>query len=354
MNGLMTECEWRKRTIQKRVKRGTWCGAQCVRPTLSRSHRLKHDPAFRLFLLLCSLTLAASLPLLLPYRAEEKVADHQVAASIAETSVPRSVSEIGYALPPGSNQPHIFTRAQLLRGSMMLLDEAHPLPKDALPPNTYSIAAQGNAMVPVASLNIQSGRETIAALKKLFAALRSQKAEGLAVWQGTVSAAQQRQKRRRAMAEQMHEHTPLESRSRVTAQLDAPNAGEMQQEHAVEIRLRTVPDQPLEASRSGQTLLQLAWKYGFVRTDPENRPFRFRYVGAAHATAMTYLDVDLQEYLLWLHRKGQLTISDGDGLRYLILCRPLSGEHVAFDLPADASYEISLDNMGYAVVACTW
>ena len=81
--------------------------------------------------------------------------------------------------------------------------------------------------------------------------------------------------------------------------------------------------------------------------------FRFRYVGKAHATAMTYLDLRLEEYLEWLHQKGVLAVQEDGGLKYLILCKPLTGTHIAFDVPAGASVEASFDNDGYAVVACT-
>ena len=76
-------------------------------------------------------------------------------------------------------------------------------------------------------------------------------------------------------------------------------------------------------------------------------------MGKAHAAAMTYLDLDLCDYLDWLHQKGQLVICDGDRPVYLILCVPLSGDYAAFDLPVNSTFEVSLDNTGYALAACT-
>ena len=77
-------------------------------------------------------------------------------------------------------------------------------------------------------------------------------------------------------------------------------------------------------------------------------------MGKAHATAMTYLDLTLEEYLEWLHEKGALAVQEDGRLKYLILCKPLSGTHVAFDLPQEAAVEASFDNDGYAIVACTF
>ena len=70
--------------------------------------------------------------------------------------------------------------------------------------------------------------------------------------------------------------------------------------------------------------------------------------------ALKGLDLTLEEYLEWLHEKGMLAVQEDGRLKYLILCKPLSGTHVAFDLPQEAAVEASFDNDGYAIVACTF
>ena len=353
MNGLLTEREWRKQAQRRRRTNAAWCGAQCVLEGTSKLHLLRRDRSFQLFLLMSTLAAAVVLPVLVPQTAGESFVEQP---SIAQETafIPRTVSEITYALPSLEYHTHTFSRMQLVRGRMLLLDAGHPLPSDVPPPNTFSIAAYASGMVPVGALSIQSGRETIAALQELFAALRRMDADGLMVSAGTTSTAQQRQLRRSTMAELMHTHPPAQARQQVFSRLDAPDTGEMLQEYAVEIRLRSAPEQALESCPQGQTLLQMAWRHGFIRTDPERRPHRFRYVGRAHATAMTYLDLDLEEYLLWLHQKSVIAIRSGENLRYLILCQPMTGTHLSMALPADATCELSLDNMGYAIAACTW
>lgn len=351
MNGLLTEREWRKKAACRNRRRPAWCGAQCVIPV--KRNMLQHDPAFRVFLLLLSLCIAVMLPVMTPRTPKEAFIQQMSLPQTAGFS-PRSVKEISYTLPAGPTIAHIFSSDQLLRGKMMLLDNVHRLPSNAPPPNTFSIAAYGHGMVPVTALNIKSGRQTIEALIKLFDALRREGTEGLTVWRGSTSAAQQRQEQLHTMRNLMQHMPPAEALERVLDELDIPATGELLQEHAVEIRLRAAPGMLLENSPQGQKLLQLAWRHGFVRTDPARYPFRFRYVGMAHATAMTYLDVDLEQYLHWLHEKGVLTICDGSAPKYLILCRPMEGTRAAFSLPADASCEVSMDNLGYAVAACTF
>lgn len=349
MNGLLTEREWRKKAARQYRRRPAWWGAQCV---ISRQSRLKRDPAFRAFLLLLSLCIAMMLPVMTPHRTSETFVQQMSLPQTAGFS-PREVKDIRYGWPEVTTVSRVFAADELMRGRLMLLDEVHPLPRSAPPPNTFSIAAYGRGMVPVISLNIKSGRETIDALISLFDALRNAGAEGLAVWRGSTSAAQQRQEQLQTMRGLMQRMSVTESLAQVQAELDAPASGEMLQEHAVEIRLRAAPEMQLENSPQGRKLLQLAWRHGFVRTDPAKRPFRFRYVGKAHATAMTYLDVNLQEYLQWMHEKGRLTVYRDGKPQYLILCQPLDGTRAALSLPMDAAYEVSMDNLGYAIAACT-
>ncbi len=358
MNGLMTEREWRKQTMRRAPRPDYW-GAQCVIKPARQT--LKEDKAFRAFLILLSLVTALTMPLLAP-RAQQREYPQAAAEAAAEGVEARSVSVISYTLPQELNyQSGTYTYEQLLRGKMLLIDEQHPLPQGVPAPNTMSVASFGKGMVPVHGLNVRSGRETIAALTRLFTTLRERGVSGLSVWKGTLSAAEQRAAQIAAIRSKIADMPLKDALSEALAETDPPGVGELQQEYTVEIRLNAdeagLPDeQPLERTEQGRALLQLAWRSGFVRREPREageRAFRFRYVGEAHATAMTYLDLTFEEYLEWLHLKGQLAVWRDGALRYIILCKPITGTYVAFSLPVGATYEASLDNEGYAIVACT-
>jgi len=345
--GLMTEYEWRRAVQHASRARPDWWGAQCLYP--NKAQRLLRDRFFHLFLLMLSLVLALMLPLVFPKHPKEVFENCLPAA--ASSVEARRVSAISYQRPAELfYEKHIFPRAQLLQGKMLLIDENHPLPQDLLPPNTVSIAQYGSGMVPVHSLQLRSGYGTIDALKELFEQLRASGAEGLFVHQGTVSTAQQRQALTQQTRLLMQSHPPEKAVSVSLASLEWPGTGSLLQEYAVEIC--TADGRPLEESSHGQTLLQLCWRYGFVRESAQ-RPFRFRYVGKAHATAMTYLDLDFASYLEWLHLKGNIAVSAGGNLQYLILCEPLKDGYAAFDLPECAGVDLSMDNTGYALAACT-
>lgn len=358
MNGLMTEREWRKQAMRRTPRPDYW-GAQCVIKPARQT--LKEDKAFRAFLILLSLVTALTMPVLVPRAQLQEYP--QATAKAAEGGVEaRSVSAVSYTLPQElSYQSGTYTYEQLLRGRMLLIDEEHPLPEGVPAPNTMSVASYGKGMVPVHGLNVRSGRETIGALTSLFTALRERGVSGLSVWKGTLSAAEQRSTQIAAMRSKIARMPLEDALLEALSETDPPGMGEMQQEYTVEIRLSAdeagQPDErPLERTEQGRMLLQLAWRSGFIRRDPQGagaKAFRFRYVGEAHATAMIYLDLTFEEYLEWLHLKGQLAVWRDGALRYIILCKPMTGTHVDFSLPVGASYEASLDNEGYAIVACT-
>ncbi len=272
-------------------------------------------------------------------------------------SEPRAVSAVDYALPKNFAYKRVlFSKNELLKGKMLLVDEGHPLPSDAPTPNTFSIAQYGSGEVSVRSLSVKSGRETVTALRALFDALRKQGITNVYVAKGTTTVAEQTQQRIQYARELMKTCTPSQAANETLSSTEKPGTGSLLQEHAVEIRLwdsttRQADERPLSQSSEGQKLLQLAWRFGFICEDSAH-PYRFRYVGKAHATAMTYLDLELQAYLEWLHQKGQIVIREGGVASYLIVCTKMDEAGAMVYLPEACIYEASADNMGYAVIAC--
>lgn len=349
MNGMMTEREWR-RQYPKRKSAPDWYGAQYVLPAAKRSG-LRQDRSFRLFLLLLSVTAAVLIPIVYPVQTQEDFAQIIEVDDVPFTE-PRYVSTISYSADPSLEwHSRTYSRAQLSHGKMLLLDDRHLLPDDIPPPNTFSIAAYGKGMIPIVDLGIQSGRETIDALQQWFSALRREGVTSLMVCGGTVSAAQQRAHQLQFFRSMMKEQSIEQAFTKTRLETERPNTGEMLQEYTVELQL----NDPQNAEQ-WQMVLRTAWRYGFIRTKPDGLgrlPYRFRYVGKAHATAMTFLDLAFEEYLEWMHRKGMLTIYEKNLPKYVILCQPAKSSHVQFMLPYGAEYEVSLDNTGYAFAACT-
>ena len=348
---MITECEWRKQWRGNKRNHSTLWGAQCW---LINSNELTHfkKKTCSILCLLGSIIISLLMPLFSPITGHETFSDI-VWPSDSSEACTREIEAISYVYPTGMERiTTVYTHEQLLRGKMLLLDQEHPLPANAPAPNTVSIAQFGKGRVPVQNLQIKCGRGTIEAAAALFADLQERGIHGLIVTEGTISYAQQLEQLETQARTLMRQTGIRSAVEQALVQHDKPGYGEMLQEHTI-----AISEQNTQKASRWEQLVRIAWKHGFVRTNPQESirsEKRFRWVGRAHATAMTYLDLTLKDYLLWMHEKGVLTIEEEGVVRYMILCKPITGTHVAFDLPVGAECEASLDNLGYAIVACSF
>lgn len=367
--GALTEREWRKQALRAPRREPRCWGAQCMLPQIER----KKSPRYRyrqyLAWTLGVVTLGIVGLFLLWFNTPTPEYPGMPALSEAVEILPqarnvRAISSVSYHFPETQTKEITFTREELLRGKIMLIDQEHPIPSDAPGPNTFSIAAHGKGIVPVRDLTIKSGQQTIDALYQLFFDARQKGIEGLAVWRGTLSEAEQRElqlERVRAHASSMNLSEAVE---KAREEVDDPRASDYQQPYTVDIRLYealngAADTRPMGMTEQGRYLVQNAWRYGFIRRYPrENdnpyRAYQFRYVGVAHSTVMTYLDLDLESYLELLREKQVIQVHKNGIPEYLIICKPMLEAYVKFDLPVGVTYDAGYDNVGYAVVACTF
>lgn len=354
--GIYTEREWRLHGASIPRSMPVCWGAQYVQSVPKR--RLYQHRGVHAAMLLCAVVISLMIPLCSRRRAEPAAYPMAVApASKAQLNV-RKVTGISFAMPLGLTMvQHTYSAEELCRGKMLLLDEEHPLPALAPPPNTLTIATYGKGMVPVGDLSLKTGKETIRALTRLFADLRGSGTGGFVVWQGAQSRAEQLEQALACMRTQAGQMSVEEAARQVWLTMEQPGSGELQQEYTVELRMvqesTHLPDpRSPEETVQGRQLLRYAWRNGFIRTKPDGakqHPFRFRYVGIAHATAMTYLDVDMPTYLAVLHEKRVMTVQGESGQVYLIQCVPVQGERTVLQLPQGSASEVSYDNTGYAI-----
>lgn len=350
--GIMTEWEWRKRAAKGFGRHARCWGAQCLQP----KPKMMHDRRLLAGMLAASLACAALLPLFAPSQEKEEtyqLRNTQRGEKVAGVQA-RKLSTVDYRMPEGLEaETKSFSREELLRGKLLLLDEEHGIPFGAPAPNTMSVASYGKGMVPVSDLTVRSGMETITALSGLFASLRGEGISCFTVSRGTMTRWEQQEWRLRVFRSYASTMPLEEAAIRTFVETDEPGYGELTQEYTVEVSLsgngRT--EKKLSELPEGRSLLQTAWKYGFVVEQKDNS-WRLRYVGKIHAAAMAFLDLDMGEYLELLHERRVLQLRRDEDTMYLIFCRPMQEEYVEFMLPMNASYEASLDNLGYAVIAC--
>lgn len=354
--GICTERDWRRNGGSIRYAAPPCWGAAYIR--LPHRKSIHRNRLLHAGMLLCALAVSAVVSLAFRSQPVQTVFPVATPPAQAEHLSIRMVPGLSFSKPVGTNMvSRSYSTEQLYRGKLLLLDAEHPLPAEAPSASAVNIATYGKGMVPVNDLSLKCGRETIHALGGLFRQLRESGAGAFTVWRGTaVQPAGSEQAAAQML--QLAKEYPLERAAAMVMDRTAASAPELQQPYTVELRMPgSIPFQPDETppeeTVAGRQLLRLAWRNGFIRTKAgDGAAFLFRYVGKAHATAMTYLDVGLEDYLTILHRKEQLTLHD-DGATYYIQCVPAQGEYTVFTVPAGAACEVSMDNTGYAVIACT-
>ena len=256
-----------------------------------------------------------------------------------------------------------FTREELLAGKLLVVDREHSLPEDAPAPNTHSISASGNGAIAVRDASVQSSREAIRAMFGLFYAAKQSGMKGLVVWDGTRSASEQRLRQLERVNAYGMTLSLAEAARKAESEVENPEETEMLLAGSMLIRVYdtwngALDTQPLRMSEAGRYVLKNAWKYGIVQRYPcedaqGERQYQFRYVGEAHAAAMEELQLDMDGYLQLLHTRRSITIKKDGRPQYYLACKPFFGNAASFELPDQAVIEASLDNLGYAVVACT-
>jgi D-alanyl-D-alanine carboxypeptidase len=255
--------------------------------------------------------------------------------------------------------------ADLWSGKMLLIDESHPVPQRAAPPNTLSIAAEGEGQIAVRTPQPNTDLEVIKALKKMFSMARSNKVNSWLVWEGSRSYGQQLELQLERLKQHAQTMKLMEAAEKTAEEVPAPGFSEHQLPYVVDLRLAEgwnakPEDAPLSASADGKLLLNSAWQYGFIyrygrKIAPpyEDEAFHFRYVGIVHSTIMHALHVDFPRYLAFLREEGTITYYEDGVPRYTVLCKPVE-DGLSFSIPEGCLWEGSMDNAGYAVIAVTF
>lgn len=259
--------------------------------------------------------------------------------------------------PALSGAEQTISRETLLRGKLLLISPAHPLPEDFPALNVRSIRALVGSYLPAEEGAILE-REAVYALCALQ--LEHPLETGARIFRGALSNAQQEAERQAAF-ERFRAIRPLEEALRLARQA-VPAAGESEHQggYALDIRLTGTLNMgkidPLLRNETGAWLAENAWRFGFLyRYGPGSaaegacEEIHLRYVGRGHAAAMRAAGLGLEEYWALLRSERALTLTrDGEPWAYLY-CAPCTGAWT-LPLPADAAWEASADNTGWAVL----
>lgn len=250
----------------------------------------------------------------------------------------------------------VISRQTLLKGTLLLVSPAHPLPADYPPPDTRTVRALVGGYLP-AEEDTALCREAIYSLCTLQT---EHPLTGAVFENGAVSAAQQEQARREAFSRFQQVYPLAQALEKARAAVPGGGESEHQTGCAVDVTL-TGPlsmgyADPLARSEEGRWLRDNLWRYGFIRRyadgeeDGACEGIHLRYVGPLHAAALHALNTTLEEYLALLRREGALTLMKDSRPAAYLYCAPCQGDwHLP--LPEGAEAQCSADNTGWAVAA---
>lgn len=315
--------------------------------------RLKHvkTEMILIFLVLTAFILAAAgLPALMWIREAEALA-----CMVYDTEK----WEVYPGVPEGGGRTVILTENQLLQGTLLMVDKAHPLPAAYPGPNARNVRGMVGSYLPVAE-GVLLHEEAIYALCDLHADHSLH--EGITFTRGALSAAQVEEMNREALWRYFAVCSPMEAAAQAESlpQISAS-------EHALGYTLDAVLHPPLAAgekhwlcqSEAGRWLDEHMWRYGWIdRTEQEGAEacgsIHLRYVGRAHAAAMHALGLGLEAYLGLLRERGGLTLYLNGRIWACIYCIPLpqAAEQIEIALPKEGEISGSADNGGWAIIVC--
>jgi zinc D-Ala-D-Ala carboxypeptidase len=333
---------------------------------LGSTRLYEKNQRLRTILLVCAVFLLGALIL----SANRRPTAMETSSGQVDAPVPVSVAaviKLPDSIKKGIPQGYTMVSAapsetELWAGKLLLIDKEHPVPKQAPAPNTLSIAAEGGGEIAVRTIKHNTAPEVILALKEMFLMAKNAGINSWLVWEGTRSYGQQLELQMERMKQYAQTMPLSKAAERAAAEVPAPGLSEHQLPYVVDIRLadgwNAVPDaRPLNASPAGRLLLENAWQYGFIyRYGMKNAPpvedeaYHFRYVGLIHSTMMHFMNLDFEQYLLYLRETGAITYSENGAPRYAVLCKPYDGNAV-FSVPQGCAWEASMDNTGYAILA---
>lgn len=259
--------------------------------------------------------------------------------------------------PALSGPKQRISRETLLRGKLLLISPAHPLPEDFPALNVRSVRALVGSYLP-AEEGVLLEREAVYALCALQ--LERPLETGAQIYRGVLSNAQQEAERQAAF-ERFRAIRPLEEALRL-ARLAVPAAGESEHQggYALDIRLTGALNMgrsdPLLRNETGEWLAENAWRFGFLyRYGPGSEAegaceeIHLRYVGQGHAAAMQAASLGLEEYWALLRKERALTLTRGGEPWAYLYCAPCEGDW-SLPLQPGAAWDASADNTGWAVL----
>ena len=268
------------------------------------------------------------------------------------------------------------TRAQLMTGGMLLVNQWHSRPEDFDESGVVSVAKayKGDDKIQAKDNNVTLFPNALAALHDALVAAKAEGMQHYLVEEGYRTYQTQETYFNNKMTKLSSKYTGDALIEATKKEVNYPGTSEYNSGLAFELRLYDKNDPDVSAPKysttpEGKWMNENGWKYGFVFRFPQNgwpletstdKSFKtgvsvhlnlYRYVGKGNAAIMHYMDFTLEEYIEYLEEHPHIALFENGKLKYEVYRQPVGdAENINVQLTANArSYESSLDNMGAVI-----
>ena len=278
---------------------------------------------------------------------------------------------------PLENQTAVAsTRADLMTGGMLLLNEWHSRPDDFDDTKITSVGKYlgGNSKIQTKDYNVSLFPVASDALLEAINAARDEGLEHFLVEEGYRSWETQNtyfQNKMQKLSEKYSGDTLI---AMTKKEVNYPGTSEFNSGLAFTLRLYDksnpeVAKPKYSTTEQGKWMNRNGWKYGLIFRFPlsawpldetQDKSFKtgvsvklnlYRYVGKGNAAVMHYYDFCMEEYIEYLQEHPHIAVFEDGVLKYEIY-RQYVGEAQSFNLQLTRnarSYSASLDNMGAVI-----
>ena len=268
------------------------------------------------------------------------------------------------------------TRADLMAGGMLLVNEWHSRPEDFDESGVISVARayKGDDKIQAKDNNVTLFPVAIDALHEALVAAKAEGMQHYLVEEGYRTWQTQETYFNNKVTKLSSKYSGDSLIAAAKKEVNYPGTSEYNSSLAFELRLYDKNDPDVSVPKYSTTpeakwMNENCWKYGIVFRFPQagwpletstDKSFKtgvskrlnlYRYVGKGNAAIMHYMDFTLEEYIEYLEEHPHIALYVDDKLMYEVYRQPVGdAQTINVQLTHNApSHESSLDNMGAVI-----
>lgn len=284
-------------------------------------------------------------------------------------------------IPLENQSAEARTRADLMTGGMLLVNEWHSRPEDFDESGVVSVARRykGDDKIQAKDNNVTLFPVAIDALHDAILAAKAEGLEHYLVEEGYRTWQTQETYFNNKVTKLSSKYTGDALIAAAKKEVNYPGTSEYNSGLGFELRLydKNNPDVAVpkySTTPEAKWMNENCWLYGIVFRFPQSgwpletstdKSFKtgvsmklnlYRYVGKGNAAVMHYMDFTMEEYIEYLEEHPHIALFENGTLKYEIYRQPVGdAENINVQLTRNAkSHESSLDNMGAVITVFSY